>query len=147
MFSIFKKKVILPVVAVKETKKIITEDIFDYYIENDKKVSYPLYIDSRIIMVNNQINSLKKGIIVSFKTITLAKNIVPIVKYDGDDNEYMCLATLLPFEENMYNLLQELNSRNDLSAYNYISPSWIQSHKGEIFKQTKDSLYKEVKKL
>ena len=38
----------------------------------------------------------------------------------------------------------KLDSRNDLSAYNFVSPSWCQIDNGEIFKNAEDSVWKNM---
>lgn len=143
MFNIFnKKKKTTKDVNVKKDE--ITNDIFNYHIENDMEVRYPLYVGSKVISVSNSVNSVRSGIIVRFDTITQTKNIVPIVKYDGDDEEYMCLVILIPYTQKMYDKLMDLDKRNDLSAFNFLAPSWCQiTDKGEVFKFPEDSIWKE----
>jgi len=149
MFGIFKKKkkaIIETPIEVHEEE--ITQDDFHYWMENDMEVRYPLYVGSRIICVSNRINSVMKGTIVAFDTITQEKCIVPIVQFDGDENHYTCLGTLIPYTKKMYNKLMKLDKRNDYSAWNFVAPSWCQiKDKGEVFKLTKDSVRKEVNSL
>jgi len=139
IFSIFKNKP-KEVIETKEEKVVIEKDIFDHYIENDLKVSYPLYIGSEVISVSNEPNSVSRGEIIYFETITKAKNIVPIVQFE-DGKEFMCLSTLLPYTEEKYKILKELDKRGDKSAWNYVAPSWCQLE-GIKFRNIENSIYK-----
>lgn len=150
MFGIFKNllKEKDPIITPKEIiEEPVTKDDFHYYIENDKEVRYPLYVGSRIISVSNQINSLQVGEIIGFDRITQGRNIVPLVRFDGDDTPRMCLSILIPYDDDMYNVLKDLDERNDMSCWNYVSPSWTQSPKGEIFKETRNSVFEEFRNL
>lgn len=144
--SIFKRTKKEP----KEIKKLSLPDVqvqeFYYHIKNDLKVTYPLRPGDEVISVSNNIDGVSRGTLLRFTRITMAKNIVPIVRYENDETEYICMGTLIPFDDEMYDTLKELESRGDSSAWNYVSPSWCQID-GEKFREKKNSIRKEIREL
>ena len=115
-----------------EQEELVTEHNFHYFKGNDEKVVYTLKIGDKVISVGNEKGSLDIAHIVGFDRITMAKNIVPIIRTE-DGKDLMALSTLIPYSDDMYNKLRELCDRNDLSHWNYIAGSWCQLD-GEKFR-------------
>tara|TARA_R110000772_G_scaffold9601_2_gene31415 strand:+ start:1087 stop:1533 length:447 start_codon:yes stop_codon:yes gene_type:complete len=120
-----------------EINPTITNSEFNYFIKNDLKVSYKLGIGDRVIIVSNEPNGVSCGTLIGFEEITKAKNIVPLVQED-DGETFMVMGTLLPFDQEMYDILLPLST--DHSAWNYISPSWVQLTDSTVYRSQEDSI-------
>ena len=116
---------------------IPTDSEFHYYIKNDLKVSYRLGVDDRVIIVSNEPNGVSCGTLLRFEEITKAKSLIPIVEEDGGET-FMVMGTLIPYEEELYNTLMGLSK--DHSAWNYVSPSWVQLSDSTVYRKTEDSI-------
>ena len=144
MFGIFKRKRNLDtnqeVVVKKEQEKEqeVVSSEFNYYIKNDLKVCYNLGVGDEVIVVSNEPNGVFRAVISRFDRITKARKIIPIV--DDGTKEYMTMGILIPFDQEMYDKLISLST--DVSAWNYISPSWCQSGRGTQYRKTENSIYK-----
>jgi hypothetical protein len=130
----------------KKTEEVVTNCVppsipttsdFHYYIKNDLKVSYKLGIGDRVIIVSNEHNGVSCGTLISFEEITQAKNIVPLVKEDNGET-FMVMGTLLPLDQEMYDILLPLSK--DHSAWNYVSPSWVQLSDSTVYRNQEDSI-------
>lgn len=147
LFNLFGNKRKDDQVAVaQEEDPIVLEKEFHHYKDNDVEVNYTLKVGDDVISVSNEPYSVKKGVIVRFEAITKARNIVPIVEYEGE-GEFMCLSTLLPFDQEKYDFLLDLSKDGSHSAWNYVSPSWAQLSTGKIFRETKDSVIESIRNL
>jgi|VirMetMinimDraft_7_1064189.scaffolds.fasta_scaffold07690_8 hypothetical protein len=116
---------------------VVTNKEFNYYIKNDLKVSYKLGIGDRVIIVSNEPNGVSCGTLIRFEEISKAKNIVPLVQEDSGET-YMVMGTLLPFDQEMYDILLPLST--DHSAWNYVSPSWVQLTDSTVYRNTENSI-------
>lgn len=138
--KIFGKTSKVSEVVEEEDDVIITKQNFSYFIKNDLKVTYDLIVGDRVILVGNEKDSVTRGYIKEYMTITQAKNIVAVVTDEDTDVDYIAMGILIPYDEEMYDKLISLSST--YSAWNYVSPSWTQIKKdgSKVFRSTEDSL-------
>lgn len=87
----------------------------------------------KVIAVNNEDEPYRIGIIQRYELITKAQQPMPVVKFEGDDEEYMCFAHLCPYSEE---LEKELNKLSNICQWNSCVHDFAQlkTHKGISYK-------------
>jgi len=68
---------------------------------------YEDYRDVKVLVRSNEDEPLLVGTLVGYQTITQAKNIVPLVRYDN--KTFLCLGIVLPYDEKFESFLNTIS--------------------------------------
>ena len=65
-------------------------------------------IDERVLVRSNEDEPVKVGTVVGWQECANSK--FPLVKYDGEDKEYICFSVLFPYSVKLHEFLDSLSA-------------------------------------
>ena len=93
-------------IPMKDGYPIITHDHKQYLEEKKMLVNYP--VGSDVICISNNNSPYKRGKIVNYVAITQARQLTPEVKFEGDDETWICMGILRHYSKELCSALDKL---------------------------------------
>lgn len=96
----------------------------DKHIENITRRVRESLIGARVIARSNEDVPLGIGTLVGFQEVSQANNKLPVVLFESDSKEYLCLGAVIPYNEKILAEIKDLKPKEQWERLKLIGLRW-----------------------